>query len=105
MLSLTINQPHLAVIKGEGGEIERNPDMECLVQSVHNGELSNETWPPLFKKRHVKEEVLEPQGLLTVFCFEIEDEFAEAAVVGTAAIALKLMGKAVSIDEAQEHKG
>ncbi len=100
--ALLLNQPHLAVIKGEGGEIERNPDMECLVQSVHNGELSDETWPPLFKKRHVKEEVLEPQRLPAVWRGDIEEKFAESAVVGTAAIALKLMGKAVSIEEAQE---
>jgi len=100
--ALLLNQPHLAVIKGEGGEIERNPDMECLVQSVHNGELSDEMWPPLFEKRHVKDPVLEPQRLSALWRGEIEDEFAEAAVVGTAAIALKLMGIAASIDEAQK---
>lgn len=99
--ALLLNQPHLAVIKGEGGEIERNPDLECLVQSVHHGELSDEMWPPLFKKRHVKEEVLEPQHLPALWRGEIEDEFAEGAVVGTVAITLKLMGKAASIDEAQ----
>jgi anthranilate phosphoribosyltransferase len=99
--ALLLNQPHLAVIKGEGGEIERNPDMDCLVQSVHHGELSDEMWPPLFKKRHVKEDKLEPQRLSALWRGEIEDEFGEGAVVGTAAIALKLMGKATSIDEAQ----
>ncbi|KHD07611.1 glycosyl transferase [Candidatus Thiomargarita nelsonii] len=99
--ALLLNQPHLAVIKGDGGEIERNPDIDCLVQSVHNGELSDEIWPPLFKKRHVKEEKLEPQRLSALWRGEIEDEFGEGAVVGTAAIALKLMGKAASIDEAQ----
>ena len=35
-----LKQPHMAVLKGEGGETERNPDMDCLVQSVHEGELS-----------------------------------------------------------------
>lgn len=99
--ALLLNQPHLAVIKGEGGEIERNPDMECLVQSVHNGELSDEMWPPLFKKRHVKDPILEPQRLSALWRGEIEDEFAQGAVVGTAAIALKLMEAAASIDEAQ----
>jgi len=99
--ALLLNQPHLAVIKGEGGEIERNPDMDCLVQSVHNGELFDEIWPPLFNKRHVKEEKLDPQRLSALWRGEIEDEFGEGAVVGTTAIALKLMGKAASIDEAQ----
>jgi anthranilate phosphoribosyltransferase len=100
--ALLLNYPHLAVIKGEGGEIERNPDMECLVQSVHNGELSDETWPSLFKQRHIKDEALEPQRLSALWRGEIEDEFAQGAVVGTAAIALKLMEKATSIDEAHK---
>ncbi|NJO16663.1 MAG: glycosyl transferase family protein [Thioploca sp.] len=100
--AVLLNQPHLAVIKGEGGEIERDPDLECLVQSVHNGELNDEVWPPLFTKRHVKEEVLDPQRLSALWRGEIEEEYAQGAVVGTAAVALKLMEKASSIDEAQE---
>ncbi len=100
--ALLLNYPHLAVMKGEGGEIERNPDMDCLVQSVHNGKLSDEMWPPIFKQRHVKEEVLEPQRLLALWRGEIEDEYAAGAVIGTTAIALKLMEKVASIDEAQD---
>jgi anthranilate phosphoribosyltransferase len=100
--ALLLNYPHLAVIKGEGGEIERNPDMECLVQSVHNGELSDETWPPLFKQRHVKDEDLEPQRLAALWRGEIVDEFAEGSVVGTVAVALKLIEKATTIEEAQQ---
>ena len=100
--ALLLNQPHLAVIKGEGGEIERDPDIECLVQSVHNGELADETWAPLFKKRHVKEEVMDPQRLPALWRGEIEDEYAEGAVIGTVAVALKLMEKVASVDEAHE---
>jgi anthranilate phosphoribosyltransferase len=100
--ALLLNQPHVAVMKGEGGEIERNPDMECLVQTLHNGELSDEIWPPLFSQRHVKDEAMEPQRLLALWRGEIEDEYAEGAVIGTAAIALKLMGKVASLDEAHE---
>ncbi len=100
--ALLLNQPHLAVMKGEGGEIERNPDIECLVQSLHNGELSDEIWPPLFSQRHVKEEVMEPERLSALWRGEIENEYAEGAVISTAAIALKLMGKAASIDDAHD---
>jgi anthranilate phosphoribosyltransferase len=100
--AVLLNQPHLAAIKGEGGEIERDPDLECLVQSVHNGELNDEVWPPLFAKRHVKEEILDPQRLPALWRGEIEDEYAQGAIIGTAAVALKLMEKASSIDEAQE---
>jgi anthranilate phosphoribosyltransferase len=100
--ALLLNQPHLAVLKGEGGEIERNPDLECLVQSVHNGELSDEMWAPLFKQRHVKDEEMNPQRLLDVWQGRVEDEFAEGTVIATTAVTLKTMGKVTSIDEAHQ---
>jgi anthranilate phosphoribosyltransferase len=89
-----LHQPHAAVLKGEGGETERNPDMECLVQSVHNGELLDENWPALFARRHVKAEELDPRQLSLIWQGSREDEFAEGTIIGTAAIALKLLGKA-----------
>lgn len=92
--ALLLDQQHMAVLKGEGGETERNPDVECLVQSVHGGELSDETWPALFERRHMKAESLEPQLLAQVWRGELNDEFGQATVIGTAAIALKLLGKA-----------
>lgn len=96
-----LQQPHMAVLKGEGGETERNPDMECLVQSVHNGELVDEVWPALFPLRHVKPEGLEPSLLAKLWRGELADDFAEASVIGTAAVALKLLGKAD--DQIQAH--
>ncbi|MDD5581224.1 MAG: glycosyl transferase family protein [Methylobacter sp.] len=89
-----LEQPHAAVLKGEGGETERNPDMECLVQSVHKGELSDENWPALFPRRHMKPDQLDPRQLALIWQGSSEDEFAEASIIGTAAIALKLLGKA-----------
>ncbi|MCF7988179.1 MAG: glycosyl transferase family protein [Methylovulum sp.] len=97
-----LHQPHMAVLKGEGGETERNPDMECLVQSVHHGELIDENWPALFPRRHVKEEQLEPSLLADVWQGQWQDEFAEASIIGTAAIALKLLGKADNQQQAHE---
>lgn len=100
--ALLLKQPHLAVLKGEGGEIEKDPDMECLVQSVHHNELIDESWPPLFSLRHVKETTMEPSHLAAVWRGQSSDEFGEGAVTGTAAVALRLMGKANSVDEAQQ---
>ena len=95
-----LQQPHAAVLKGEGGETERNPDMECLVQSVHNGQLFDENWPALFARRHVKSEELDPKQLALIWQGSSEDEFAEKSIIGTAAIALKLLNKANSQEEA-----
>lgn len=99
--ALLLNQPHMAVVKGDGGEIERNPDMPCLVQSVHNGEMSDETWPAMFKQRHVKDETMDPSRLAAVWKGEAEDEYGEAAVIGTLAITLKMMGKADDMPSAE----
>jgi anthranilate phosphoribosyltransferase len=97
-----LQQPHMAVMKGEGGETERNPDIDCLVQSVHNGELSEEIWPALFTHRHVRAETLEPSRLPLMWQGKIPDEFAEGSIIGTAAVALKLLGKGVTQMQAHE---
>jgi len=98
-----MGENNLAVFKGEAGEVERNPDMPCTVSSVSNGELVDEEWPALFAKRHMKEESIDPQRLSRVWRGEDEDvEYAEAAIIATAAIALRLMGKADSQDAALE---
>ena len=100
--ALLLNQSSVAVLKGEGGETERNPDMDCLVQSVKNQELEEEQWHALFARRHVKSENLDPLQLSQLWQGEIKDEFAEATVIGTAAIALKLLGKSETQDQAHE---
>jgi len=100
--ALLLQQAHMTVIKGEGGETERNPDMECLAQSVHNGILSEETWPALFPRRHVKPDKLDPKQLIQVWQGKAQDEFSEASIVGTTAVALKLLAKADTQKTAQQ---
>ena len=99
--ALLLEQNNMAVLKGEGGETERNPDMFCLVQSVQNGELIDEQWPAIFPRRHVKPEHLDPKLLVAIWRGDADDEFAEASVIGTAAIALKLIGKAEDQQQAE----
>lgn len=96
-----LGQPHMAVIKGEGGEIERNPDLACLIQGVHNGELFEEEWPPLFEKRHVRQDELVVSHLAEVWNGSRDDEYGIGSIVGTAAVALHLMGRAKSREEAE----
>lgn len=96
-----LGMPHLAVIKGDGGEIERNPDVPCLVQSVHDGEMSDEEWPALFKSRHMKDDELKVPRLRDLWEGTDNDEYGTAAVIGTTAIALKLLGRADSVAAAE----
>ncbi|MFW5444362.1 MAG: glycosyl transferase family protein [Methylococcaceae bacterium] len=100
--ALLLNTPSMAVLKGEGGETERNPDMDCLVQSVQNNELIDELWPAIFARRHVKPDNLDPQLLAQLWHGTINDEFAESTIVSTTAIALKLMGKAGTQQQAND---
>jgi anthranilate phosphoribosyltransferase len=93
--------PHMTVIKGEGGEIERNPDMEVLLQSVHNGEMTDETWPAMFDKRHVRPDEMNVADMVTVWSGAKDDEYAVATVVGTVALALYTMGRADSRETAE----
>ena len=100
--ALLLGQQNMAVLKGEGGETERNPDMNCLVQSVVNGELHDDEWPALFSRRHMKAESLDPQQLLAHWRGDSEDEFATASIIGTAAIALKLLDSNRTQQQAQQ---
>ncbi len=90
----------IAVFKGEAGEVERNPDTECTVSYVKKGEMFDEIWPPMFEKRHMKEKEIDPMRLSSVWKGEESDEYAQAAIVGTTAIALRLMEKADSPEAA-----
>lgn len=103
--AMLLKQPHLAVIKGDGGEIERDPDAPCLVQSVHDGVMSDEEWPAMFGRRHVKDDTLDIQRLKALWQDQGPgdsiDEYGTGAVIGTTAIALKMMGRAADIESAE----
>lgn len=98
---MLLGQQNMVVIKGEGGEIERNPDIECEVKGLLDGKLFTETWPALFSQRHVKEEEMRPERLAQLWQGEIDDEYAVGTVTGTTALVLKLTGKAQTIEKAQ----
>ena len=76
--------------------------MDSLVQSVRHGELLDENWPAHFACRHVKDEELNPKQLAHIWQGLVADEFAESSIIGTAAVALKLLGKAESQQQAHE---
>lgn len=98
--ALLLKEANVAVIKGEGGEIERDPDIPCLVQRVRDGALAEEEWPALFERRHIKDQQLDIKRLARVWRGEADDEYGSAATISTAAIALQLMGKATTPEDA-----
>lgn len=95
-----MGEEQIAVFKGEAGEVERNPDTKCIVSYAVNGKTWDEEWPPMFEKRHMKEASLDEHRLTAIWRGEEEDEYAEAAITGTAAIALRLLNRADTPDAA-----
>ena len=100
--AVLLGDKNLAVFKGEGGEAERNPDTDCTLKLVRDGRAQEEIWPALFASRHMKDDAMDVHRLAQLWRGENSDEYGTAAVISTAAIALRAMARAASIDEAQK---
>ena len=100
--SIDLGQPHSSVFKGEGGEIERRPEAMSKVYSVHAGVASEETWPKLAEGRQEQAEQLDIEVLRNVWRGAADDEYGELAVIGTLAIALRLLQKVHGMEAAME---
>lgn len=97
-----LNQPHAAVFKGEGGEIERRPEALCAVKSIDDGALSEQTWPKLIEGRQAFPDDLDIELLCAIWRGHTQDTYAELAVTGTMAIALQMMQRADSPEAAMD---
>lgn len=113
---LLLGYSRIAVIRGEGGEIERNPDNALKVfrarrqqadsltggmpERATESVIEDDTWPALFERRHVKPETLDATQMLAVWQGRHDDSYGEAAVVSTAALALYESGQATNHDQA-----
>lgn len=90
-----LGQPHMAVFRGEGGEIERRPNKPCEVRTVHNGNSDTEHWPALTPDPYQEPDPdMEIKHLAALWRGDFTNGYAEAAVSGTLAIALKALGAA-----------
>ena len=94
--ALLLGQEGLAVFKGGGGEAERPTGKSVEVFGLRHGKAFTETWPA----RETAGPSVEPACLAALWRGEVEDVQAEAIVIGTAAIALRLVGRADTPDAA-----
>ncbi|MGF1525862.1 MAG: glycosyl transferase family protein [Candidatus Competibacterales bacterium] len=99
--AVALQDPRVVVIRGEGGEAERNPDVDCVVHAALGGQAVTETWPALFARRHIKPAALDLADLARVWRGEHDDEYGAAAVVATAALGLWATGRVASPEAAQ----
>ncbi|BCU64289.1 hypothetical protein F941_02111 [Acinetobacter bouvetii DSM 14964 = CIP 107468] len=89
-----------AVIKGEGGEFERNPDAKTLICGIQDGEMYEHELPKLTVNRSPVEEELDLAVFKAVWEGKQSHEYGELAAVETMGIALYAMGAVRSFEEA-----
>ena len=88
------------VIKGEGGEFERNPDAKTLICGIKDGELYEYELPKLTHNRSPIEESLDLAVFKAVWEGSQSHEYGEIAVIETIGIALYSMGACDSFEDA-----
>jgi len=104
--ALALGQPRMAVFRGEGGEIERRPNKPMEVRTVIDGELGAEEWPAILPEpRQPKDEDMDTGRLTEIWNGTIADDYATAAITGTLAVALRLLGRAEDIADAELQAG
>ncbi len=89
-----------AVIKGEGGEFERNPDARTLVLGIKDGVPYETEWEMLNDTRSDVETAFDLDHFLAVWQGKALHAYGEKAVVGTLALALVALKKAEDMDGA-----
>jgi len=93
------------VIKGDGGEIEINPDADSHLYGTTGGANWDEEWPRLSEQRHVKPESLDPEHLKAIWRGDVEDSYPQLALIATMALALRGLGDAreEAFDKARQY--
>jgi anthranilate phosphoribosyltransferase len=101
--AILLGQEHMCVFRGEGGEIERRPSKLTEVRTVVDGVAGSEDWPPLLDDAvQPTDTEMNIERLQAVWTGEADDPYAEAAITGTLAIALKTLGQAADPAQAQD---
>lgn len=104
--SRLLGQPQFAVIKGGGGEFERNPSKDIELYMLRNGgpvrSVAGATLP---EPQRLSDATGEADDLVALWRGDIRNDFAARTVTGTAAVALLALGAAGDLVSAQEQAG
>ena len=99
-----LGQAHAVIFKGGGGEGPAQPGQALPRGDRRCGVMGEAIWPALSdgEPHPWRRDPLEPERLAGLWRGEWEAPGPIAAVVGTAAMALKLLGRAAGIEDAEE---
>ena len=91
-----LGQKHAAILKGGGGEAQRNPEKPCAVTTLHQGVAGEEEWPAMLDEVSYRwrEETDRIDRIGALWAGDLDAAPPSAAVIGTAAIVLKSIGRA-----------
>ncbi|MCT4610593.1 MAG: glycosyl transferase family protein [Pelagimonas sp.] len=97
-----MGQPMLAVIKGGGGEFERHPGKPATLMGQRDGTGFETALPALIDaSRRLHEPDQPPIAAADLWCGAVDDPFACACVIGTAALALLACGQEADTAQTQ----
>jgi len=97
----SLEQPHMGVFRGEGGEVEIRPNKPFEVCTVHGGELGSDKWERLLPEmRQPIDTEMDTSRIRTIWEGDDNDDYASAAITGTMAVVLKFMGRVKTQSEA-----
>ena len=83
----------LTVIKGGGGEFERNPSKDIVAFGLRDGASWEHSYAPdLDATRKLNDGERDPERLADLWAGTLTDDFAEGIVLSTAALALDTLG-------------
>lgn len=98
-----LGQKTLSIIKGGGGEFERHPSKDIVCFGLRDGAHMQHIAPAILsetRRLHEVETIVDPVAL---WQGRLHDEFAQATVTGTAALALWTLDPAMTMTQAQDH--
>ncbi len=98
-----LGQSAMTVIKGGGGEFERHPSKTIELFGLKDGSpWQGTTAPILDETRRLADTEHTPADLARLWSGDLQDPFAEAVVLGTAALALEAAGEPEGLAKAQQ---
>lgn len=89
-----LGQAELCILKGGGGEFERNPAKDVTLFRLHGGAPLETVLPPLLSEARALTDVPDsgPEALTDLWTGARHDPVAQAIVIGTVAAALTTLG-------------
>ena len=93
-----LNDDNVACFRGDGGEVEVNPERDFLLHCFKQQKQAAVAFPQILPQWQIKPRELSHEQLEPVWTGAKSDEYGEAAVIGTVAVMLNLI-EDLSVEE------